>query len=131
MYKGEIINSQLLSIISETGHTDTICISDAGLPAPKGVERVNLAWKKNEPGWLDVCKIIYENMIVEKIFLAEEMADRNREMYEQFKAFFGGTKIELIPHEELKKNSRNCRAIIRTGEFSSFCNCIFVAGVNF
>lgn len=26
MYKGEILNSQLLRIMAETGHTDTICV---------------------------------------------------------------------------------------------------------
>ena len=131
MYKGEILNSQLLRIMAETGHTDTICVSDAGLLVPKGVERVDLAWKKNEPGWLDVCKIIYKNMTIEKIYLAKEMVEKNTIMYEEFKAYFENTGIELIPHKKIKKDSENCRAVIRTGEFSSFCNCIFVAGVNF
>ena len=131
MYKGEILNSQLLRIMAETGHTDTICVSDAGLLVPKGVERVDLAWKKNEPGWLDICKIIYKNMTIEKIYLAKEMVEKNTIMYEEFKAYFENTGIELIPHMKIKKDSENCRAVIRTGEFSSFCNCIFVAGVNF
>lgn len=131
MYKGEILNSQLLRIMAETGHTDTICVCDAGLPVPKGVERVDLAWKKNEPGWLEVCKIIYKSMTIEKIYLAEEMAEKNPAMYEKFKVCFQNTEIKLIPHEKLKKDSGNCRAIVRTGEFSSFCNCIFVSSVNF
>lgn len=131
MYKGEILNSQLLRILAETGHTDTICVSDAGLPVPKVVERVDLAWKKNQPGWLDVCKTINKSMAIEKIYLAEEMAEKNSVMYEKFKAIFENIEIELIPHARLKKDSGNCRAIVRTGEFSTFCNCIFVAGVNF
>lgn len=131
MYKGEIINAQLLRIMAETGHTDMICICDAGLPIPGNVERVDLAWMKNKPGWLEICKIMSENMCIEKIYLSEEMPEKNPDMYEEFKLLFKDTDILFIPHEKFKQNSRNCRAIVRTGEFSPFCNCIFVAGVNF
>ena len=131
MIKGEILNSQLLRIMSETGHTDTICVCDAGLSVPKSVERVDLAWKKNEPGWLEVCKTIYESMVIEKIYLSDEIVKENPEMHKKFIKSFGGTEIEFISHSQLKVNSNQCRAIVRTGEFSPFCNCIFVAGVRF
>ena len=131
MYRGEIINPQLLRILGETGHTDTICVSDAGLPVPDGVERVDLAWKKGEPDWLDVCKSINKCMTIEKVYLAEEIAEQNADMYNKFIACFKNVKVEFIPHARLKKDTANCKAVIRTGEYSSYCNCIFVAGVNF
>ncbi len=131
MFNGEILNAQLMRVIGEMGHTDMLCVCDAGLPIPKEVERVDLAWKKDIPGWFDVCATICKNMVVEKIYLAEEMVKENTEQYERFKKHFEGIEIVLIPHEELKSQSRDCRAVIRTGEFSSYCNCIFVSGVNF
>lgn len=30
MYKGACLNPQLARIFAETGHTDTICVTDAG-----------------------------------------------------------------------------------------------------
>lgn len=131
MFKGKILNAQLLRIIAETGHTDMICVSDAGLPIPRNVERVDLALEKNKPGWLEVCKIMFENMVIEKIYLSEEMIEENPDMYDKFKLLFKDTDIAFIPHAKFKESSKNCRAVVRTGEFSPFCNCILVAGVNF
>jgi len=39
-----LINSRLSEVIASMGHTDTIAIADSGLPIPKGVERIDLAF---------------------------------------------------------------------------------------
>ena len=131
MYKGICLNPQLSRILGETGHTDRIGITDAGFPIPQEVERVDLAWKKGEPAWLDVCRMMTEEMAVEKIYLAEEMKEANPEILKEFCSLFPGIPVEFVSHCELKKMSRDTRAVVRTGEFSSFCNCILVAGVTF
>lgn len=131
MFKGECLNPQLSRIMNETGHTDLLCVADAGLPLPKEVERVDLAWKKGNPSWLEVCEMIKANMVIEKIILAGEIQEKNPEMLAAFKNLFPDARMEYIAHENLKQMSKTCRAIVRTGEFSPFCNCIFVAGCNF
>lgn len=131
MYKGQCLHPQLLQVLGQMGHTDTLCVGDAGLPVPQGVERVDLAWKKGEPGWLDVCRLVRDELVVEKIYLAEEMKEQNPEMMKEFLELFSNVAVEYITHEELKCKTRDARAVIRTGECSSYCNCILVAGVDF
>lgn len=43
------LNGQLARVISELGHTDRLVVTDAGLPVPPGVERVDLAVRENLP----------------------------------------------------------------------------------
>lgn len=131
MYKGTCLHPQLARIMAETGHTDLLCVGDAGLPVPKETERVDLAWKQGEPAWLDVCRMLHDEMAIEKIYLAEEMKEKNPEMLAQFLEIFRGVPVAYITHAELKEASKTARAVIRTGEFSPFCNCLLVAGVNF
>jgi len=131
MYKGNCLNPQISKIFSETGHTDLFAVVDAGFPIPKDTERVDLIWRKGQPSWLDICGLIKDNMVIEKIYLAEEIKEINPEMKEEFEKLFYGIPIEYIKHTDLKITSKTCRAIIRTGEFIPYCNCIFVAGVNF
>lgn len=131
MYKGQCLHPELLQVLTQTGHTDMICVGDAGLPIPKGVERVDLAWKRGEPGWLDVCRLLREEMVIEKIYLAEEMKSENPKMRKEFLELFPEVQVEYITHEELKGKTRDAKAVIRTGECSSYCNCILVAGVDF
>ena len=46
MLKTGIFHPQLSRVLAELRHMDTLVIGDAGLPIPKGVERVDLGWKE-------------------------------------------------------------------------------------
>ena len=48
------LNSQLSRVFSELGHTDQVVVTDAGLPIPKHVERVDLALAEGIPSFLQV-----------------------------------------------------------------------------
>jgi D-ribose pyranase len=61
MLKGGILNPQIAKVFAETGHMDTIVVSDAGLPMPEGVERIDLAWKPNEPGYIEVLEEVLKH----------------------------------------------------------------------
>lgn len=41
MKKGTVLNSEISSVISRLGHTDTLVVCDAGLPIP-AVPRVSI-----------------------------------------------------------------------------------------
>lgn len=94
-------------MISESGHTDSIVIADAGLPVPAGVERIDLAYRAGAPAFLDVL-------------------DTVRQRLEQV-----GVEVEFAPHEEFKQKTHQARAVVRTGEFTPFANIILYSGVPF
>ncbi len=43
MKKGTVLNSDISSMISRLGHTDTLVVCDAGLPIPKSTTRIDMA----------------------------------------------------------------------------------------
>ena len=54
MIRDGIFHPQLLRVMGELRHRDMLVIGDAGLPVPKGVERIDLGWKAGSPGFLEV-----------------------------------------------------------------------------
>ena len=65
MLKTGILHPQLARVLAELRHKDTIIIGDAGLPIPKGVERVDLGWRPGDPAYLDVLEEILKYIVVE------------------------------------------------------------------
>ena len=58
MKKGTVLNSDISSVISRLGHTDTLVVCDAGLPIPKSTTRIDMALTQGVPSFmrvLDVC----------------------------------------------------------------------------
>lgn len=131
MLKSNCIHPQLSRVLAETGHTDRLAVVDAGFPIPAGVERVDLGWTNGKPGWLEVCRLLKDQMVIEKIYLAEDIRTKSPAMYQKFRELFEGVEIDFIPHTDIKQEAGSTRAVIRTGEYTPFCNCIFVAGVDF
>jgi D-ribose pyranase len=129
MLKTGILNPQLSNVLASLGHMDMIVVSDAGLPIPKGVERIDLAWKQNEPGYLEVLKEVLKYIVVEKAILAEELKTVSPEMYKEIlKVLPTNIEIEFVQHVELKEKTKLVKAIIRTGEFTPYPSVILVSG---
>lgn len=125
------INPQLSRVISETGHTDLIVVSDAGLPIPRGSERIDLAYRPGAPAFLDVLDTVLAELAIEGATVSAEIADRSPHMlaalHERLDPI--GVTIELIPHVQFKKLAGTARAFVRSGEFTSYANIILHAGV--
>lgn len=129
MLKTGILNPQIANVLASTGHKDMIVVSDAGLPMPLGVERIDLAWKPNEPRYLDVLEEILKYMVIEKVILAEELKTVSPEMHKEIlKLLPTDMEIEYVPHVKFKNTTKESRAIIRTGEFTPYPSIILVAG---
>jgi D-ribose pyranase len=129
MLKGGILNPNIARVFASTGHKDLIVVSDAGLPMPLNVERIDLAWKENEPKFLSVLEEVLEHIVIEKVILAEEVKTVSPEIHEKTLALLPeGIEIEYVPHVEFKETTKGARAIIRTGEFTPYPNIILVAG---
>jgi D-ribose pyranase len=129
MKKSGILNPQLSRVIAETGHKDLLVVTDAGLPIPQEIERVDLSLVAGKPAFLDVLKEVIKELAVEKIILAEETEKISPHMYTEIVSLFPGIPIETMPHVDFKKKTKEAKAAIRSGEFTPYANVILVAGV--
>ena len=131
MKKDGILNQNLLNIIGSLGHTDRIVVCDVGLPIDKKVERIDLSIIKGIVKFMDVLKPLLNELVVEKIFLAQEIVTKSPAMYQEIAALTKGIPLELVSHEDFKKLTKDTKAIIRTGECTPYTNIILQSGVNF
>lgn len=125
------INPALSRIISETGHTDLIVVTDAGLPIPPGSDRVDLAYRPGAPAFFDVLDTVLAELVVEGATVSAEVAEASPHvlaaLHERLDPL--GVPIELIAHTEFKQRTRSARAFVRSGEFTPYANVILHAGV--
>ncbi len=125
------INPALSRVISETGHTDLLVVTDAGLPIPTGSERIDLAYRSGAPAFLDVLDTVLAELVVEGATVSAEVAEKSPEVLDALRERFAGMgfEIELVPHVEFKKLTHGARAFVRSGEFTPYANVILHAGV--
>ena len=99
MQRHGILNSHIAKVLADLGHTDTICISDCGLPVPEGVQKIDLALDFGVPS------------------------------FEQVVSTFPSDQYEWIEtsHDAFKEATKQCTCIIRTGETSPYANIILRA----
>lgn len=135
MKRSGILNSDISSVLSYMGHTDTLCIADCGLPIPEETERIDLAVRFGSPSFMEVLEAVAEDMVIEKIILAEEIKNQNPAILAQIQDLIKkkNVNIELafVTHTELKEQTKHCKAIIRTGETTPYANIILQAGCVF
>ena len=123
------LNGQLARVISELGHTDKLVVTDAGLPIPPGVERVDLAVRQNLPRFLDLLDAVLAEVAVEGVLMSEEIKQHSPEMLAEIEARFTGVEIRFVPHTEFKRSTGEARAAVRSGEFTPYANVLLTAGV--
>jgi D-ribose pyranase len=133
MKKAGMLNSDISRVLSYMGHTDLICVGDCGLPIPDEVERIDLSLKFGVPGFMETLEVVVNDMKVEKIVLAEEIKTQNPKVLGEIEALFAGQEIEVefMSHTELKALTRDCKAVIRTGEITPYANIILQSGCIF
>ncbi len=125
------INPALSRVISETGHTDLIVVTDAGLPIPPTSERIDLAYRPGAPTFLDVLDTVLAELVVEGVTVSAEVAEQSPQLLAALRQRFNGAgfEIELVPHEEFKRRTHKARAFVRSGEYTPYANVILRAGV--
>lgn len=125
------LNGQLSRVISELGHTDQLVVTDAGLPIPSGVERVDLAVRRDLPRFLELLDTVLAEVSVEGALLSEEIREHSPAMLaaieDRLAAF--GVVPKLLPHTEFKAATGHARAAVRSGEFTPYANVLLTAGV--
>ncbi|GGS19204.1 D-ribose pyranase [Streptomyces humidus] len=125
------LNAQLSRVISETGHTDQLVVTDAGLPIPPGVERVDLAVRENLPSFLDLLDVVLAEVAVEDVLLSEEISEASPRMLAEIEKRFAaqGIGLRFVPHTVFKQATAGARAAVRSGEFTPYANVLLTAGV--
>lgn len=139
MKKTNLLNGPISRVVASLGHTDSLCIADAGLPIPKDVERIDLALVRGTPPFLDVLDAITSEMCVERALLASQTKDQQPDFHAQILQALGmleqqqGNKIEVryVDHEDFKQQTERARAVVRSGECTPYANILLYAGVSF
>ena len=134
MKKTALLNAPLSKVIAAMGHTDALCIADAGLPIPDGPnapERIDLALTRNIPAFLDVLDAVLKELLVERAVVAGEIREMNPSVLEGIQSRLGETPLEYVSHEEFKSLTAGSRAVVRTGECAPYANILLYSGVPF
>lgn len=96
MKRTGMLNSHISKILSDLGHTDMIAIADAGLPVPDGVVKIDLALKLGTPRFHEVVEVIAEDMVIEKVIVANEIREGNPGAMQFITEKFG-KKSSMLP----------------------------------
>ncbi|TDD73532.1 D-ribose pyranase [Actinomadura rubrisoli] len=129
MRPGGLWHPRLLEILTAAGHTDLVVVADPGLPVPRGVETVDLVWRRGEPGLLPVLRAVLDEFVVEAAVIAEEAADPG--LLAGLDRALAAAPVSRVPHERLKRMVAQARAVVRTGEATPYANVVLRAGVPF
>ena len=136
MKRHGILNSNISRVLSSMGHTDRIAIADCGLPVPEGQSAL-IGCDIGNPGY-GVLKAVSSDMKIEAVVLAEEIKEQNpqileeiQELFASFETGFKPEKVEFVPHTRFKEMTKECRAVIRTGETTPYANIILQSGCIF
>jgi D-ribose pyranase len=131
MKKTKLINSEISYTISKMGHTDSLTIGDCGLPIPNEVNRIDLALKYGVPTFLETLDTVLEELCVEEIVIANEIIENNEIIHNEILKRFENIKVTYVSHEEFKNQTKESKAVVRTGECSPYANIILKSGVVF
>jgi len=139
MKKSTLLHSEISSLISRLGHTDSLVIGDAGLPVPVGLQRIDLALMKGIPSFMQVVQAVTEEMQVERVVIAKEIKSHNPQLHSELLALLdvlqqhqgNAIAIQYVSHHQFKQQTQRSHAVIRSGECSPYANVILCAGVTF
>ncbi|WP_028534777.1 D-ribose pyranase [Paludibacterium yongneupense] len=131
MKKTQLLNSALSELIATMGHGDMLVIGDAGLPVPPGTLRIDLAVSRGVPSFASVLDAVLSELQVETALLAGELSEVNAGLFAEMADKVAPARVETVTHEAFKALSAKARAVVRTGEFTPYCNIILRAGVVF
>ncbi|MBN1265719.1 MAG: D-ribose pyranase [Anaerolineales bacterium] len=131
MKQGTILNKELNHAIASMGHTDLMIVCDAGFPIPNDAWRIDLALVQDVPDLETVLTAISEEMIVEKVSYASEMAKNNPPLLKKVERIFASSNKESISHELiLSEMAKKAKVIVRTGAFDPWGNILLYSGVD-
>lgn len=131
-----ILSPELLKILMEMGHGDTIVIGDGNFPAASNAQRLVRLDGHGVPEILDaILKLMpLDTYVKTPVSLMDNGDSENRppiwnEYEEIIKKNEGEKEIELIERFAFYTRAKNAYAIIATGETAIYANVILQKGV--
>ncbi len=124
MKKSGIINKQLMGALASLGHTDSIVISDAGLPIPKECEIVDLALVDGIPSFMDVLKAVLNEIIVERFVLFAPIKEANPAVCNAVCELLSRQEKDFMGAEDFIEEVKKAKIVVRSAEFSPCCNVV-------
>lgn len=142
-----ILHNDLARLVARLGHGDMLVITDRGFPFPghEKTECIDVSVGRNLPKFVDVVKVVLEELEIEKVIIADETKDISPHVYKELKDVVclkknKGNDIveENIPHLEFKDlvlngslQGKEVKGFVKTGEFTPYANIILISGVDF
>lgn len=142
-----ILHNDLARLVARLGHGDMLVITDRGFPFPRHekTECIDVSVGRNLPKFVDVVKVVLEELEIEKVIIADETKDISPQVYKELKdvVFLKKNKgndivEENIPHLEFKDlvlngslQGKEVKGFVKTGEFTPYANIILISGVDF
>lgn len=127
MKRRGILNADLNAAASRLGHGDLVLLADCGMPAPSGVQVIDLALVHGIPRFDEVLSALLEDLVFETATAADE--SRGTEAETWITRRFG--QVSYVSHAELKTLSGSAKLFIRTGEATPYANVLLSCGVSF
>jgi D-ribose pyranase len=126
------LNREVSRVLACMGHTDSVAITDCGLPVPAGVECIDLSIALGEPAFVRVLDSVLADFKAERAVFATEAKEFNPAVAARaVRLSEQQVQVEFVTHETLKELTRGAHAVIRTGEATSFANVVLYSGVIF
>jgi len=142
-----ILHNDLAREVARLGHGDMLVITDRGFPFPRHENTIciDVSVGRDLPRFVDVVKVVLEELEIEKVIIADETKSASPEIYSQLKKIVSQVKNkgnaiveENIPHPEFKDlvlngglQGKEVKVFVKTGEFTPYANIILVSGVDF
>lgn len=118
-------HAELVRLLLDLRHHDTVVLADAGLPVPDAIPVVDLGWRRGEPRVRDLLAAVLDELVVERATLAKELDGG------ELRTALAAVPVELVSHDELKAMIGEARAVVRTGDDTPYANVVLHAGVPF
>jgi D-ribose pyranase len=127
--KTGILNPAIQSLLCRIRHTNTLVISDRGVPFWPQIETVDISLVDDIPRVLDVLKALSSNFAVARVFMAEEFLSVNQpETLAAFAIALDRMPTTYEPHVALKKRVPQAIGLIRTGDTTQYANMVIESG---
>ena len=126
-----LLNGRLASAVATLRHGDMIVVADAGLPAPPGVETLDLAVTPGIPSLADVLPALRDAAVLHEVLVATDMGRVNPTRRALVGEIFTSDEIREVPHEEIEALLPRAALIVQTGECTPYANVVLVGGVSF
>ena len=130
MKRAGIMHAELAGRMAALGHTDTIAVTDVGLPVPAGVPMVDLAVVPGVPTFAQVLDALLDELVVQEHTYADEVAGREPGEVLTERANRMG-EARTVSHEQFKQLVGGCVFVVRTGANTPYANVILHCGVPF